>query len=129
MSDYEMYDAAAMAGLGAFSAVYSIVALVWAVAQIVGMWKVFTKAGKPGWGAIVPFYNMYCLFEMSFGNGWLFLLLFVPCVNFVFAIMYCFKMAKAFGQEWYFGLGLLFLQPIFIMILGFGKAEYVGVNN
>ena len=128
-SDYDVLYNAGAAGIGAFLAVYSLIGLAWIVVTLVGMWKLFVKAGKPGWGAIVPFYNMYCLFEMSFGNGWLFLLSFVPCVNIVIGIMFCFKLAKAFGQEWYFGLGLLFLNAIFMLILGFGNAEYIGPNN
>ena len=46
--------------------VYWVIVLVIAVVCLVGMWKMFVKAGKPGWGAIIPFYNTYCLFEMSF---------------------------------------------------------------
>lgn len=121
-------DLAYSAAAGAIGAGYIIFCLVIIVVSLVGMWKVFTKAGKPGWAAIVPFYNAYCLFEMSFGNGWLFLLAFVPCVNFVVTIMCCFKLAKAFGQGAGFGLGLVFLPFIFMMILGFGDAEYIGVQ-
>ena len=93
------------------------------------MWKVFVKAGKPGWAAIVPFYSTYCLFEMSFGNGWLFLLCLVPCVNIVVLIMCCFKLAKAFGKGAGFGLGLVFLPFVFMLILGFGDAQYIGVQQ
>ncbi len=67
--------------------VYMVIVLAVAVISLVGMWKIFVKAGKPGWGAIIPFYNMYCLFEMSFGTGWLFLLCLVPCVNVVITII------------------------------------------
>lgn len=117
-----MYTAAA-ASIGAG---YFIVCLALVVVSLVGMWKVFVKAGKPGWAAIVPFYNMYCLFEMSFGNGWLFLLTFVPCANFVVMIMCYIKLAKAFGKGVGFGLGLVFFNFIFMMLLGFGDAEYIG---
>ena len=131
-SDADMlYNAAAGgAAIGAAAAgIYFLVGLAMLIVSLIGMWKVFVKAGKPGWGAIVPFYNLYCLFDMSFGNGWLFLLTFVPCVNAVMAIILCFKLAKAFGQEWYFALGLIFFDFIFMMILGFGNAEYIGPNN
>lgn len=103
-----------------------LIIMVLAVVMLVGMWKLFVKAGKPGWGAIVPFYNLYCLYDMSFGNGWLFLLTFVPCANLIITIMLCFKIAKAFGQGAGFGVGLIFFYPIFMLILGFGSAEYVG---
>ena len=119
-----MYNAA----VASFSAAYAIIMIAWIVVLLIGLWKMFTKAGKPGWAFIVPFYNMYCLFEMSFGNGWLFLLTFVPCVNVVIQIMLCFKLAKAFGKGVGFGFGLLFLTPIFYLILGFGDAEYIGPN-
>lgn len=109
------------------SPVAVIISLAVCVVLLVGLWKLFVKAGKPGWAAIVPFYNMYCMYQISFGNGWLFLLTFVPIVNFVFSIMLCFKLAKAFGKGTGFGFGLLFLSPIFMCILGFGDAEYVGV--
>lgn len=106
--------------------VYCIIVLAILVVSLIGLWKMFTKAGKPGWACIIPFYSQYCQFEMAWGNGWLFLLTFLPCVNFVVMIMMWLKMAKAFGQGTGFGLGLLFLNPIFTLILGFGSAQYIG---
>lgn len=105
---------------------YSLFVLAMGVIVLVAYWKIFKKADKPGWAAIVPLYNIYCMYEITFGNGWLFLLTFVPCVNFVFGIMMLFKLAKAFGKGVGFGFGLLFLQPIFILILGFDSSEYQG---
>ena len=122
----ESYEAAGMAVGAGVMIVYMLFVLAISVFMVVAMWKMFTKAGKPGWGCLVPFYNNYCLFEIAFGNGWLFLLTFVPCVNFVFLIMLYFKLAKAFGQGVGFVFGLLFLNPIFVAILGFGNAEYIG---
>ena len=122
----ESYEAAGMAVGAGVMIVYMLFVLAISVFMFVAMWKMFTKAGKLGWGCLVPFYNNYCLFEIAFGNGWLFLLTFVPCVNFVFLIMLYFKLAKAFGQGVGFGFGLLFLNPIFVAILGFGNAEYIG---
>ena len=94
--------------------------------MIVANWKLFTKAGEPGWAAIIPFYSNYVLFKIAFGNGWLFLLCLVPIVNIVINIMLFFKLSKAFGHGVGFGLGLLFLSPIFLLILAFGSSEYVG---
>ena len=122
-----MSDNAAYAVAGGILIVYYIIALVITVLMIVAFWKIFVKAGKPGWGAIVPFYNMYCLFEMSFGNGWLFLLLLVPCVDVVMEIIMMVKLAKAFGKSGGFAVGLIFLPVIFVPILGFGDAEYIGL--
>ena len=122
----EGYDAAYAAAASGVSAVYAILSLAISVLTLVAMWKLFVKAGRAGWKCLIPFYNTYCLYDISWGNGWLFLLMFVPCVNVVVGIMMLFKLAKAFGQGTGFGFGLLFLNTIFILILGFGSAEYVG---
>ena len=123
---YDNYDAAYAAASAGVMLVYSIFVLVIAVLTLVAMWKIFVKAGKPGWACLIPFYNMYCMYDIAWGNGWLFLLTFIPCVGFVFAIIMLFKLAKAFGQGTGFGFGLLFLNTIFVLILGFGTAEYIG---
>lgn len=122
----DTYDAAVTAAAVGFSAVYIVFCLAIGVLTLIAWWKLFVKAGKPGWAAIVPFYNAYCMYDITFGNGWLFLLTFVPCVNFVVLIMLQFKLAKAYGQSTGFGFGLLFLNTIFVLILGFGKSEYIG---
>lgn len=123
---YDNYDAAYAAVGTGVALVYSIFVIVLAVLTLVAMWKVFVKAGKPGWACLIPFYNMYCMYDIAWGNGWMFLLTFIPCVGFIFGIIMLFKLAKAFGQGTGFGFGLLFLNTIFILILGFGKAEYIG---
>lgn len=122
----EGYDATYAAAASGVSAVYAILSLAISVLTLVAMWKLFVKAGRAGWKCLIPFYNTYCLYDIAWGNGWLFLLMFVPCVNVVVGIMMLFKLAKAFGQGTGFGFGLLFLNTIFILILGFGSAEYVG---
>ena len=122
----EGYDAAYAAAASGVSAVYAILSLAISVLTLVAMWKLFVKAGRAGWKCLIPFYNTYCLYDIAWGNGWLFLLMFVPCVNVVVGIMMLFKLAKAFSQGTGFGFGLLFLNTIFILILGFGSAEYVG---
>lgn len=120
-----MDEAYAAAATGVLM-VYFLIVLVIAVISLVGMWKIFVKAGKPGWGAIIPFYNTYCLFEMSFGTGWLFLLTFVPCVNAVILIIMWIKLAQAFGKGAAFGLGILFFPFVFLPMLGFGDAQFTG---
>lgn len=120
---YDNYDAAYAAASAGVMLVYSIFVLVIAVLTLVAMWKIFVKAGKPGWACLIPFYNMYCMYDIAWGNGWLFLLTFIPCVGFVFAIIMLFKLAKAFGQGTGFGFGLLFLNTIFVLILGFGFSK------
>lgn len=93
---------------------------------IASYWKVFTKAGEHGWAIFVPFYGNYVLYKIAFGNGWLFLLSFVPIVNFITAIVLPFMLAKAFDKGLGWGFGLLFLSFIFYPMLAFGSSRYVG---
>lgn len=88
------------------------------------MWKVYVKAGKPGWAAIIPIYNVLVQLEIVGRPWWYLLLLFVPVVNIVIGIMILFDLAKVFGKGTGFGFGLLFLSFIFIPILAFGDATY-----
>lgn len=118
---------AALAGIMGAYTVMMILAIIVSIISIVALWKIFAKAGEPGWAAIVPFYNNYVLFKITMGNGWLFLLMFVPLVNIVMSFMVIFKLAKVFGHGIGFGFGLLFLQVIFLLILAFGSSEYEGV--
>lgn len=103
-----------------------IVSLVILVVGIVAMWKIFSKAGKPGWHSIIPFLNMYDLVEISGYNGWMFLLFFVPIANIVIIILSYVGLAKKFGKSTGFAIGLIFLSIIFECILAFGDAEYQG---
>lgn len=96
---------------------------------LVANWKIFTKAGVPGWASIVPFYNLYKEFEIAGMSGWMFLLLFVPIANIVAVILLNVKLAKAFGKGTGFALGLIFLSLIFELILAFGSAEYQGTKE
>lgn len=123
--DKKMDDAYVAAAAGVMM-VYMVILLIVSIISLVGLWKIFVKAGKPGWGAIIPIYNMYCLFEMSFGTGWLFLLCFVPCVNAVMMIIMWIKLAQAFGKGAGYGVGILLVPFIFLPMLGFGDAQYVG---
>ena len=126
--DYSVsYQTTANPALGPFMAVYGAVMLIVGILILVCMWKIFVKAGYEGWKSLIPGYNLYCLFEMTFGNGWLFFLCFVPCVGFIaFLVMY-YKLALAFGKGAGFAAGLIFLSFIFIPILAFGNAEYQGI--
>ena len=119
---------AIIAGLGAF---IWIVSMAVAVISIISMWKVFAKAGRPGWAALIPVYNVVTLFKVSGLNPWLILLFIVPFVNFVaipvLMILQSVKLAKAFGKGGGFAVGLIFLNVIFMPILAFSDAEYQGV--
>jgi hypothetical protein len=115
-------DSAAL--LAAMVPVY-LFSLVIGVLAIVAMWKIFTKAGEPGWASIVPIYNTYILTKISGYNPILFLLFLIPLVNVVFAIMVMLGLGRAFGKSTGWSIGLLvILNVIGMLILGFGKDEY-----
>ncbi|HXE42330.1 MAG TPA: DUF5684 domain-containing protein [Candidatus Baltobacteraceae bacterium] len=100
--------------------------LVIIVAVIAGFWKVFVKAGKPGWAAIVPIYNVIVLLQIANKPLWWIILFFIPIVNLVMAILVGIAVAKNFGKSEAFGIGLALLGFIFYPILGFGDAQYQG---
>lgn len=110
---------------GGILLVIYIISILLVILLLASMWKIFAKADRPGWAAIVPLYNSFTLFDISFGNGWIFLTTLVPCVNIIFMIILCFKLAKAFDKGVGFGFGLLFLPFVFFPILAFGDAEFV----
>ena len=107
-----------------------VVILAWAVVEIIGMWRVFEKAGKPGWGAIIPFYNVYLLCKIAGRPGWWWALGLIPLVGgiiwFVLSAIVSLDIARNFGKGAGFGVGLWLLGFIFYPILGFGDATYVG---
>lgn len=107
--------------------VFSIIMMLVVLVLIVSVCKVFAKAGKGWWAPLIPIYGNYCQFDITFGNGWMFLLMFIPVVNFVVAIAVSIKLATVFGKGIGFGIGLIFLPFIFLPILAFGGAEYIGV--
>lgn len=103
--------------------------LVWAVvvvAVIAGLWKVFVKAGKPGWAAIVPIYNFIVMLEIVGKPIWWIVLMLIPVVNLVVAIIVSIALAEKFGKSAAYGIGIALLGFIFIPMLGFGDARYQG---
>ncbi len=113
-------------GLFAFLGVIILCALAVAAVTIAGMWKVFEKAGKPGWAAIIPIYSAIVLLEIAGRPLWWFFLFLIPLVNIVFIVLLYVDLAKSFGQGVGFALGLMFLGFVFFPILGFGSARYLG---
>ena len=124
MYDTTMYGTTSQTDISAILGTYAILVLVIAVIMIVANWKIYTKAGKPGWASIVPFYNMYVMYEIEGMNCWMFLLTFIPIVNIVIQIMLYLNLAKKFGKSTGFAIGLILLNPIFLLLLAFGNAEY-----
>lgn len=93
---------------------------------IAGMWKVFSKAGQPGWAAIIPIFNLYVLCKVAGRPGWWLILMLIPLVNFIILIIVSIDVAKNFGKGAGFGIGLFLLPFIFYPMLGFGSAQYQG---
>lgn len=130
----------ALALLAGFGIVMWIIGIAIAVVTIIGMWKVFTKAGKEGWKSLIPIYNIYTLCEIIGVSPWWILISFgcgiipilgwivAPVVAIYFGILVAKSTANAFGKDTGFAVGLYFLGPIFYCILGFGKAKYEGAK-
>jgi hypothetical protein len=109
-----------------FGGAFALVWLAVIVLVFVSFWKIFEKAGKPGWAGIVPIYNLIVLLEIIGRPLWWIVLMFVPCVSFVVGIILCIDVAKAFGKDAAYGIGLALLPFIFFPMLAFGDARYVG---
>ncbi len=93
---------------------------------IVVGWKIYAKADKPGWAAIVPIYNIIVLLEIVGRPLWWIVLFLIPFVNFIVAAVVSVDLAKSFGKDIGFGIGLFLLGFIFGPILAFGDARYEG---
>lgn len=124
MDDYQ--SSTSSGALAAFIGAYFLfILIIWAI-SVAGMWKTFEKAGKPGWAAIIPIYNIIIMLEIV-GKPMIWILwLILPCTNFVFGIWLINLMSKSYGKSEGFTLGLIFLSFIFWPILGFGSARYLG---
>lgn len=119
---------------------YLVLVLALLVLLIVAEWKIFKKAGKPGWVSLIPYYKTYVQFDIFWGDKryfWLYLIaslaVMIPVlgivagiVTFVMSIMLTYKMSRSFGYDIGFTLGLLFLPNIFTLILAFNSAKYIG---
>lgn len=111
---------------GIVGLLFTLIWLAILVLVIAGMWKVFVKAGKPGWACLIPIYNVIVLLEIAGKPLWWIILFFIPLVNFVVLILVSIAVAEKFGKGAGFGLGLAFLPMIFFPVLGFGDAHYQG---
>ena len=94
--------------------------------EIVAMWKVFTKAGQPGWACIIPIYNTYVMTKIAGKPGIWTLLCLIPVINIIFVIWLYNMISKSFGKDEGFTVGLVVLSVVFWPILGFGKSTYLG---
>ena len=115
------------AALLGVSLVFFLVMMVVAVVFIIGMWKVYTRAGQPGWAILIPIYNIYILLKIAGRPSWWVILCCIPLVNVVVGILVAIDVAKSFGQSAAFGVIMLFLlSGIGYLMLGFGNYKYVG---
>lgn len=124
-----------------------ILIIGWYVLQVVAYWQIFEKAGEPGWKAIIPFYNTYTQYKFTWDTNFYWFVLFGSIIGgllnsfdgmisalgsiillgiSVVNIIALNKLAKAFGHGTGFTVGLVFLTPIFKLILGFSGDEYIG---
>ena len=97
--------------------------------MIVVMWKIFVKAGKPGWGCIVPIYNVILQLEIAGRPIWWIFLFLIPFVNIIVGIIVVLDIAKAFGKGTGFAIGMIFLPFIFFTILAFDSSECMEMIN
>lgn len=121
-SSADMSSGLVAAMLGMFLIPWIVVTII----SIIGKWKVFEKAGKPGWASLIPIYSTIVLLEII-GKPiwWVFLILF-PCTSLIFYIWATNLLSKSYGQSEGFTIGLLLLPLIFYPMLGFGNYKYLG---
>lgn len=106
--------------------IYLVFILVIAVLIFAGMWKAFVKAGEPGWGCLIPIYNLYLVLKIAGKPDWWIILYLIPLVNLIVALIVYAEIANRFGKSTGFGIGLVLLGFIFWPILGYGDAQYMG---
>ncbi|MBQ7677595.1 MAG: hypothetical protein IJT32_05110 [Lachnospiraceae bacterium] len=139
--------------LAGFFATIMIVGLVWYILSVIAYWKIFTKAGEAGWKSLIPFYNEYIQFKITWDTKFFWVLLALAIASgivssafgsegfggilvgiigiaaLVISVISSFKLSVSFGHGIGFALGLVFLSPIFMLILGLGSSQYVGPNG
>lgn len=115
----------AISALGlAAAALIGLISFAFAILMVVSMWKIFTKAGKPGWASLIPIYNLIVCLEIGRKPMWWIFLFLIPFANLVAAFVLLQGLAEAFGKGTGFTLGLIFLPFIFFPLLAFGDARY-----
>lgn len=127
-NEFQFDPQAAQAAQGAVMFIMAIyLALI--ILIIASLWKIFSKAGQPGWAAIIPIYNLVVMIQIAGKPVWWIVLFFIPIISIIPAIMIPIEIAKKFGKGVGFGLGLIFLPFIFYPVLAFGSAQYEGADE
>ena len=116
----------AEAAMGTVTLIFSLEIMI---LILVGMWKIFVKAGQPGWGCLIPIYNILVMLRVAGRPWWWLLLMLIPIVNIVILIMINIDIARNFGKGIGFAIGMILLGFVFIPLLGFGDAEYNPVEH
>ncbi len=121
---------------GETEVVVTQVPAVWAIASLATLlffiavsWRIYAKAGKPGWACLIPFYNLVVLLEIAGRPVWWLFLLLIPPIGVVFLLLVLIDLAKSFGKGPAFGFGLFFLPPVFSAMLAFSDAQYHGPDR
>ena len=120
-----------MSCFGAMSMMPLIICIIFIAMNVmiiryVALWFVFQKAGEHGWASIIPVYNILIAIKVAGKPWWYILLLLIPIVNIIIGIIILHGISKNFGKGGWFTVGLIFLRVIFLAILGFGSAKYIG---
>jgi hypothetical protein len=124
VDDYDYYYDS-----GGLPAWFWIITGILVVVQYAAMWRVYTKAGREGWEAIIPIYNYYVMLKIVGKPGWWLILMLIPIVNIVILVWVYNLLSKSFGKDEGFTLGLIFLGIIFWPILAWGNAKYIGAQS
>ena len=131
----ELTDAEAATFIGmliAAALAMAVPLLILGAIYVVANWKIFEKAGQPGWAALIPIYNIIVMLDVQGRPKWWIIWYLIPFVNYVSGvvmfIVQCLDYAKRFGKGGGFVAGLILLNPIFLLILAFGGAQYQGVS-
>ena len=138
----------AISSLMLLGGMYLMIAFAWWLLQIIANWRIFIKAGEDGWKSIIPIYGDYISYKIAWQPAYFWLTLVLGIVSsclqgtletndslmismiiVLINIMYSVKLARAFGRGTGFAIGLIFLQPIFMLILGFGDDRYYGADK
>ena len=132
LAQAELTDAEAAGLIAIVFGALLIPSLILIAIYVIANWKIFEKAGQPGWAAIIPIYNLIVMLDVQGRPKWWVIWYLIPFVNYVsilvMFIILCLDYAKRFGKDGGFVAGLILLNPIFLLILAFGSAQYQGVS-
>ena len=128
---------------GGAAVFWSLLVIAFYVIVIIGLWRTFTKAGHPGWAAIIPFYNLWIWIKIADKPAsWFWIMLvgallaWIPIIGWllmiaiwVMSLFLALNVAKNFGQGTGFGILLWIFPGIMYLVLGFGSFQYRPVTG